>query len=152
MEFLFTIYLNVALVFLGVLGITVYWWYSLFTLFSLFLATISYFLEKDWQKTSWIFSLSQILMWSSLWLSDWFGWQSTFPLKSMVYKMAGDTPPSSVLPIFCLNFLIWFLVSWGMVKIIPFKKFKNKIWRKITFISAVLIMLNGIGHLMLIFD
>lgn len=112
----------------------------------------------------WIFSLSSILLWLSVFVTrhnlpegDLTAFSAAgFPLQSLTFPccaMGGDYVPLSMWPFFYLNYLIWIIVSVLIVGLLTRYKFYNSNKVKGWLLALyVIINLSGLGMLLLAFD
>jgi len=134
-------------------------WYSTFFLCILitWLIIDKFIKNKDKKQISlWGITISQFLLWISLWVADFLWYEGGFPIKALTYPSChpcgSDIPPIESLPMFLMNYLIWLLISFLIATFLSKKTIKNKKYYIIFTIISFLVLMSGLGGLLLTFD
>lgn len=176
MSFLFSFSLVFFYAIFGVLSVIFLSPFSIvFLLLQILLILISHFFSKQILHKSIprailsIFSIGNILLWISLFVSerdvpgltpDLYDVEKIvakggFPLTAFNYPtppMGNDVPPFSMWPNFYLNMIFWFLIAILIFFIFPKKIREDQKFLRLIFLFGLAFMFGGFGYLMARFD
>lgn len=134
-----------------------YYW-VIIMLIIIILVAIKYFVQDKILRTklNLSFRWSQIFTWVSYLVASmsWYEWW--FPIRSMIYPTVAawwsDAPPFDTLPLLFVNMIIWWLISYWLILLIPSRIRQNPYFKRSVSVLWIIITIYWFGMLIWIFD